>query len=92
MGRIAKVISLISKTIGSVTFRQIKLDTGGDEINSCEHFAPCGDDSPPLDVDYAITTKIARSGGRAVVGYVDSINAPSSNFLMSLLFKRLYKH
>ena len=56
----------------------VKVDLGGGDIILSEHFSDAGDDSYPLDTDYALTTSIPRTGGNAVVGYLDPINEPKA--------------
>jgi hypothetical protein len=59
---------------GDANITDVLVDPGGKALINPEHFAACGDDSPPLDTDYAILVPTGRSGVFAVAGYVDPKN------------------
>ena len=75
MGLIVKILSFfrITKPNG-VKLSEIKGDVGGGDIRTAEHYGPAGDDSVPLLTDKAIGVEIPRSGGIAIVGYLDPLN------------------
>ena len=52
----------------------VQIDTGGKATQEAEHFAPTGDDSPPLPGDYAATVPGSGKGGLQVTGYSDPDN------------------
>ena len=52
----------------------VQIDTGGGATVEAEHFAPAGDDSPPLPGDYAATVPGSGKGGLQVTGYADPDN------------------
>ena len=78
MGRVAKVLSFLRVTSNGAKVSDVKIDSGGGANITAEHFAPVGDDSFPLTTDYALSVSTRRSGGEAVVGYVDPINTPKA--------------
>ena len=52
----------------------VKVDSGGDNLTTAEHCAPCGIDCPPLPGDFAALIDAAGEGSQAVGGYIDSKN------------------
>ena len=78
MGLIAQVKSFARAVRNGTRLSDVKVDPGGGANITGEHFADAGDDSYPLDTDYAILVKTQRSGGYVLVGYADLINAPKS--------------
>lgn len=79
MGRIATILSFSRVERNSAKISDVKIDPGGGSNITAEHFAPAGDDSFPLKTDYVVTNDIPRTGGEAVIGYVDPINTPQAN-------------
>ena len=78
MGLIARVKSFTRRIAGGAKLSDVKVDPGGGANITGEHFADSGDDSHPLDSDYAAAMPIRRSGGAVVVGYADPINTPKA--------------
>ncbi len=76
MGRLAAVLSYIRTTINGAQVTDVKVDPGGGANVTAHHFAPVGDDSPPLVGDIAVLVAMPRTGSEAVVGYLDPINIP----------------
>lgn len=75
MGLIVKILSFARRTKpNGVKLSEIKGDVGGGDIQTAEHYGPSGDDSVPLLTDKAIGVEIPRTGGIAIVGYLDPIN------------------
>ena len=64
----------------------VQVDTGGGAIQTAEHVAPSGDDSPPLPGDYAALSEGTGKGGLQVTGYHD----PKTTREASPGEKRLY--
>lgn len=71
---LGKVLSFIRGTRNGAKLSDVKLDPGGGPNVTGEHFSAPGDDAYPLPGDYIITVDIQRSGGAAVVGYLDPKN------------------
>ena len=69
MGLIAAVIAFARRTDHSET----TVDPGGGSNITADHFANPGDDSYPLDTDFAAVVSNGRTGGGAAVGYADPI-------------------
>lgn len=78
MGLIARVLSFTRVTREGFKMSDVKLDPDGGSNIIGEHFASPGDDSVPLDTDYAAVMGVRRSGGGVVVGYADPINDPEA--------------
>lgn len=78
VSKIANVLSFLQLTRNDAKVSDVKIDPGGGPNVTAEHFAPAGDDAHPLTSDYAIATETQRSGGAAVVGYLDPINTPKA--------------
>jgi len=66
-------------TIKNFTKRAVKIDTGGDNIITAEHYAPAGDDSHPLTTDYALAVSTPKKGAMATIGYTDLKNDPKTS-------------
>lgn len=79
MGLIGKIIAFSRRVKpNGIKFSEVKADVGGGDIRTAEHYAPIGDDSVPLLTDKAIGIEIPRTGGIAVIGYLNPINDPVS--------------
>ena len=78
MGFIAKILEFND--------RKVKIDSGGGNITTAEHYPPVGDDSQPLitdddnskETDYALAVETMGTGKSAIVGYIDLKNEPKS--------------
>jgi hypothetical protein len=74
MSRIAEVLSFERVSRNGVTESVVKVD-GDADPSTVQHFAPPGDDSPPLPGDYAQLVETSDGqGGEAAVGYSDPRN------------------
>lgn len=71
---LGKLLSFIRGTRNGAKLSDVKLDPGGGPNVTSEHFSAPGDDAHPLPGDYVIHVAIQRSGGSAVVGYLDPKN------------------
>jgi phage baseplate assembly protein gpV len=71
---LGKLLSFIRGMRNGANLYDVKLDPGGGPNVTSEHFAPPGDDAHPLPGDYVVHVAIQRSGGSAVVGYLDPKN------------------
>lgn len=78
MGWINKVLTFARVTRNNAKISDVKIDPGGGSVITAEHYGPAGDDAHPLTTDYALAVGIPRTGGAAVAGYVDPINAPKA--------------
>jgi len=63
MGRIGEVQSFEDGAV--------KVDPGGGDLLTADHFAPVGDDSPPLAGDFAALEESAGAGAEQATGYSD---------------------
>ena len=79
MGLIGLVLQTISAVRNGVSIRDVKLGLGGGNNVTGEEFSSSGDDSPPLENDNVLAVAIEQTGRVAVVGYVDTQNAPLAN-------------
>lgn len=79
MGWVARVLSFarVADRNGAKV-SDVQIDTGGGPNLTVEHFASPGDDSYPLDTDYATGHAVQQTGREAVVGYVDPKNTPKA--------------
>jgi phage baseplate assembly protein gpV len=71
---LGKLLSFIKSTRNGAKLSEVKLDPGGGPNVTAEHFSAPGDDAHPLPGDYVVHVAIQRSGGSAVVGYLDTNN------------------
>lgn len=72
MGWIGKILSFTRRTkANGVKFSDVKIDVGGGDIKTGQHYESAGNDSFPLKTDKAIAIEIPRTGGVAVIGYLD---------------------
>ncbi len=73
MGFVAVLKNFVRTSRGNAKFADTTLADGLKQ-DTCEHFAPAGDDAHPLNNDYAIAVTIPASGRAVSVGYVDPQN------------------
>lgn len=73
MGVVGKLLSFVRATRRGAKVSDSKVDPGGGQVLTGEHFGPSGDDSHPLPGDYAHVIKL-KSGQVVTVGYVDPKN------------------
>jgi hypothetical protein len=71
---LGKLLSFIRGTRNDAKISDVKLDPGGGSNVTSEHFSAPGDDAHPLPGDYVVHVTVQRSGGSAVVGYLDPKN------------------
>lgn len=76
MGRIAFVISFETSDAGDEQVSAVKVDIGGGETLTPDHFAPPGVDARPLPGDYVATSSHPGDNEESAVGYADPSNAP----------------
>ena len=79
MGRIARVLDYIKTTINGANTSRTVVDLSAGANITADQFSSAGDDSAPVNSDYAITVSIQRTGGAVVVGYLDPKNPKVSN-------------
>lgn len=75
---LAKLLDFIRLDKNETKYSDCTIDTGGGNNLTAEHFADSGDDSHPLKDDYVVYVNIPRTGGKAVVGYIDPKNKQKS--------------
>lgn len=78
MGRVAAVLEFVRALRGPVKVSDVKVDYGGGDIRTPEHFADAGDDSFPLPTDFVVTVAQAGTGRESAVGYLDPLNEQKS--------------
>lgn len=78
MGRVAAVLEFVRALRGAVKVSDVKVDYGGGDIRTPEHFADAGDDSFPLPTDFVVTVAQAGTGRESAVGYLDPLNEQKS--------------
>lgn len=78
MGLIARVLSFVHSVKDGINFSDVTVDPDGGSNLTAPHFSDSGDDASPLPDDSAITTEVPSSGRQAVVGYIDTENAPKT--------------
>ncbi len=78
MGLISRILSFTRLARNGAQVTDVKLDPGGGPNITSEHFSSVGDDSHPLDTDYALTTPVSQAGRHAVIGYADPKNTPKA--------------
>lgn len=79
MGLIGNILSYIRRTkANGVKFSEVKIDVGGGDIKTAQDFQSAGNDSFPLTTDKAIAIEIPRTGGVAVIGYLDPLDNKSA--------------
>jgi hypothetical protein len=75
MARIVEVVAFERVTDEGASAADVKVDLGGGEIRSAQHFGDSGDDSQPLPGDYATAEQTQGQGRVAISGYTDPHNA-----------------
>lgn len=78
MGRVAALLEFVRAVRGTVKVSDVKVDYGGGDIRTPEHFADPGDDSFPLPTDYVATTSQDGTGRESAVGWIDPLNLQKS--------------
>jgi hypothetical protein len=71
---LGRVLSFIRSIRNGAKLSDVKVDPGGGPNVTAEHFSAPGDDAYPLPGDYVVSVAIQRSGGSAIVGYLDPKN------------------
>lgn len=78
MGRVAALLEFVRALRGDVKVSDVKVDRGGGDNRTYEHFADAGDDSFPLPADYVASIGQAGTGRESAVGYLDPLNEQKS--------------
>lgn len=71
----AKIMGHFRRSVNGDNFDELKIKTGSTALKTAPQFSDAGDDSTPLDTDYAIAVPIPEEGGMVVVGFIDPKNA-----------------
>lgn len=74
MGRIGRLISFVRAQVGGTKASDVKVDRGGGDNRTPQHFSAPGDDSFPLPGDFVAIIGQAGTGRDSAVGYVDPKN------------------
>jgi hypothetical protein len=83
---LGKLLSFVRRIRNSANLSDVKVNPGGGPNVTAEHFSAPGDDAHPLVGDYVVIVPLQRSGGSAVVGYLD----PKNDQKAALGEKRIY--
>lgn len=78
MSQITKILSVARVTRNDSKITDVTIDPGGGANKTAEDFRPAGDDAHPLTTDFALASATQRSGGEAVIGYLDPVNEPKA--------------
>lgn len=78
MGRIASILSFSRIEQSGVKTSNVKINTGGGVNITAQHYSAPGDDSYPLETDFAAISSIPRRGGAIAIGYLDPLNTPKA--------------
>lgn len=78
MGRVAALLEFVRALRGDVKVSDVKVDRGGGDNRTLEHFADSGDDSFPLPTDYVASVDQTGTGRESAVGYLDPLNEQKS--------------
>lgn len=71
---IGRLLSFARRTIDGAPVADAKIDPGGENARTVQHFAPAGDDSHPLPGDTVLAVEAGGSGEAQAVGYIDPVN------------------
>lgn len=72
MGRIAKLVSFLRRTTpAGAIIDEAEVDAGGNAKHTAQHFSAPGDDSQPMDGDFAATNDSGGAGEKQIVGWHD---------------------
>lgn len=75
MGRVAQVLSSERVEEQDATpVVEVKVDAGGGDVRTVQHYAPAGDDALPLPGDFAALERSTGSGTEHATGYHDPKN------------------
>lgn len=74
MARSAEVQNVERVSRDGVPLVEVQVDAGDDDPATVEHWAPPGDDSPPLAGDFVQLVDARGAGAEAAVGYLDVAN------------------
>jgi hypothetical protein len=74
MGRIGQLISFVRALVGETKVSDVKVDRGGGDNRTPQHFSAPGDDAFPLPGDFVAIIDQAGTGRDSAVGYVDPKN------------------
>lgn len=71
MGFLGAVVAFERATVDGAQAPEVRVDRDGDEVATGHHFAPPGDDSPPLPGDLAYLGDDTGAGVAQAIGYQD---------------------
>lgn len=78
MGHVVALLEFTRTTRGDVKVSDVKVDRGGGDIRTLDHFADPGDDSFPLPQDFVATVEQDGTGRESAAGYIDPKNLQKS--------------
>ncbi len=78
MSAVAKLLSFVRSVVVETKNNDVKVDLGGGDLRTLDHFADSGDDSFPLLSDYVQLVPQKGTGRSSAVGYLDPKNLQKS--------------
>ena len=72
MGLIGLILSFTRVQRNGAKLSDVKVDLGGGDIITAEYAQPSGSDTFPIVGDYAVLSRVPRSGGMVVVATIES--------------------
>lgn len=78
MGRVGRLLSFVRALRGSAKLSDVKVDRGGGDNRTPEHFSSPGDDSFPLPGDFVALLPQHGTGRDSAVGYIDPKNTQTA--------------
>jgi hypothetical protein len=80
MGLVAKILQFTRKIKNGAKVTDVTVNDYGSANITAAHFSSAGDDSYPLNTDYAFLVDSAQNGRKVALGYIDPINDPVTNY------------
>lgn len=78
MGLIGSFLELIRTTDSDAEVTEVKVDLGGNDLLTAQHYQPSGFDAHPLPDDYILLAPGPEAGSYVIAGYLDGKNADVS--------------
>lgn len=76
MGQQGQVVGFERRVEGDSQNAYTKIDAGGGDVEEVQHLEAPGEDSPPIDGDFAAVEELGRSGSKHAVAYHDPKSPP----------------
>ena len=75
MGLIGSFLELTRTTDSDAEVTEVKVDLGGNDLLTAQHYQPSGFDAHPLPDDYILLAPGPEAGSYVIAGYLDGKNA-----------------